>query len=257
MRGTRYDDNELFAFADKPVTISAATPSVNLLAYVQAPRPSTGITGTSRSNRDQNKIVRVSANLEGGLLDLLTPLQLMLDKKISRYDTNKIVLTNKDFVRQNFSIIPDTTATRFTINNKWLPNTSYKIIIAKDAFIDSAGATLAKADTISFTTKREEDYGSVKIRFNNLDVSKNPVLLMVQNDAVVNSVPLTQRDFIQKLFKPGEYELRILYDANKNGKWDAGEFFGRHKQPEVVITLPTTLSVRANWDNEREISLQP
>jgi hypothetical protein len=256
MESRTYDETKLFAFADKPVTISASTPPVNLLAYIETIKPATGTTGTQRNNRDQNKTVRLSTNLEGGLLDLINPLQVILDKKIARYDSNKIVLTNKDFVRQtNYRIVPDTSATRYSIINKWLANTSYNLIIAKDAFVDSAGATLAKADTIKFSTKKEEDYGSVKITINNLDVSKNPVLLLVQNNAIVKSIPLTQRVFIQKLFHPGEYELRILYDANKNGKWDAGEFFGRRKQPEVIITLATTLSVRSNWDNDREISL--
>ena len=36
-----------------------------------------------------------------------------------------------------------------------------------------------------------------------------------------------------KLFDPGEYELRILYDENQNGVWDPGNFF-EHRQPEKV-----------------------
>ena len=255
MRGTRYDDEELFAFADKPVTISAATPSVSLFAYVETVRRAAGTTAP-RTTRGQNRALGLSTNLEGTSLDLLNPLQVIFDRRVTSYDSSKIILTNKDFVRQgNFSITPDTSGTRFSILYNWTPGTAYNLIIAKDAFTDSAGATLPRADTITFTSKREEDYGSVKIRFNNLDVSKNPVLLIVQNDAIIKSAPLTQRDYIQRLFKPGEYDLRILYDTNKNGRWDAGEFFGKHRQPERVISLPTTLSVRANWDNEKEITL--
>ncbi|HEX8332310.1 MAG TPA: Ig-like domain-containing protein, partial [Segetibacter sp.] len=214
MAGTRYDDDELFAFSDKPVRISAATPPVNLFAYIETVRPAAGTT-PSRTARDQNKSLRLSTNLEGTSLDLLNPLQLIFDRRIANYDSNKIVLTNKDFVRQTkVSIVPDTSATRFSILYNWAPNTAYNLIIAKDAFTDSSGATLPRADTISFTTKKTEDYGRVRIRLNNLDVSKNPVLLILQNDAIVKSAPLTQRDYIQKLFKPGEYDLRILYDTN-------------------------------------------
>jgi hypothetical protein len=57
------------------------------------------------------------------------------------------------------------------------------------------------------------------------------------------------------LFNPGDYYLRILYDNNKHGKWDPGKFFGVHKQPEIVVPINTKLSIRANWDNEKDITL--
>ena len=53
---------------------------------------------------------------------------------------------------------------------------------------------------------------------------------------------------------PGEYEIRILYDDNKNGKWDPGNY-SEKLQPEKVITLTQTIAIRANWDNERDIKL--
>jgi hypothetical protein len=57
------------------------------------------------------------------------------------------------------------------------------------------------------------------------------------------------------LFLPGEYDLRILYDENKNGVWDAGDFFGKHRQPEKVTPLSRKLTVKANWDNLVDIKL--
>ena len=59
----------------------------------------------------------------------------------------------------------------------------------------------------------------------------------------------------QKLFVPGEYELRILYDRNKNGKWDPGEFFGKRLQPEIVRPVERKISVKPNFQNEFDISL--
>jgi hypothetical protein len=54
------------------------------------------------------------------------------------------------------------------------------------------------------------------------------------------------------LFAPGEYELRIFFDTNNNGKWDPGSY-AKKLQPEKTITLDSKLSIKANWDNEREI----
>lgn len=253
----RFDETQLFAFADRPVLINDSTKTLNLFAYVERPK-SVAITTPAPSRVAADKVLRFTTNLEGPALDLLAPLQLSFNRKIAKFDSTKIILTNKDFVSlTNYKIAIDTSLKKLTITHSLVANTSYNLLLAKDALEDSSGITLTKADTITYSTKKEEEYGSVKIRFNNLDVSKNPVLLIVQNNNVIQSVPLTQRDWAQKLYKPGEYDLRILYDTNKNGKWDAGEFFGRHRQPEIVKNLNTQLSVRANWDNEKEISLAP
>jgi hypothetical protein len=120
---------------------------------------------------------------------------------------------------------------------------------------DSAGTTLRKNDTIRFFAKKVEDYGAVRLRFKNLDLAKNPVLQIVQNDKIIESTPLAGTEWSRKLFNPGEYDLRILFDDNKNGVWDQGRFFGVKRQPEIVITLNTKLSIRANWDNEKDITL--
>ena len=82
------------------------------------------------------------------------------------------------------------------------------------------------------------------------------MLQLVQNDNIIESTTLIQRDWYRKLFQPGEYDIRILYDANNNGVWDPGHFFGLHVQPEVVLYLDSKLQVRSNWDNEKVITLR-
>ena len=137
----------------------------------------------------------------------------------------------------------------------WKENTVYHIILNKDFAEDSSGKKLLKTDTLSFITKKLSDYGSLLLKFRNLDLTKNPVLLFVTNDFIYKSFPLSSSSFSQELFLPGEYELRILYDENKNGKWDPGEFFGKHKQPEIVKPVDRKISVKPAWKNEVEIAL--
>lgn len=258
--GKRYDDrSELFAFADRPIVISDSTRPVTLFAYVDSPKlatpatpaaaPTTG--GTARERR-----LRVSANLDGSTLSLLSPLQLTVNRKVTTFDSTQISITNATFSPvRDFNITRDTSQTTFTINRRWPANTEFNLILGAAAFTDSAGNNLGRADTIKFTTKREEDYGSVKLRFTNLDTSRHPVLLLVQNERIVRTVPITQREWSEKLVEPGEYEIRILFDRNRNGKWDPGSFFGVRRQPELVRSLGEKLAIRANWDNERDISL--
>lgn len=257
-----YDDTtKPFAFADSAINTTQNTP-VTLYAYELAKNDTAVKTAkpqnaNTKDRNKQEKQLRFQSNLESGNQSLLNNLELTFSQPIKTYDTTKIVLAGKDFTPvTNYTIVADTNKTSFTIIHNWPPNTDFNLLISKDAFTDSAGLTLAKNDTIKFSTKRDEDYGSVRLRFKNLDLTKNPVLQIVQNDKIIESSPLTGTEWQRKLYNPGDYDLRILYDDNKNGKWDPGKFFGVHKQPEIVTIINTKLSVRGNWDNEKEITLQ-
>ncbi|HEY6062911.1 MAG TPA: hypothetical protein VIV35_04850, partial [Chitinophagaceae bacterium] len=137
----------------------------------------------------------------------------------------------------------------------WKENTLYHIILEKDFAEDSSGKKLLKTDTLSFKTKKLSEYGSLQLKFRNLELTKNPVLQFVTNDFIYKSFPLGSSSFSQPIFLPGDYELRILYDDNKNGKWDPGDFFGKHKQPEIVKPVERKITVKAAWQNEVEIAL--
>jgi len=257
----RYDDTtKPFAFADKPISTTDNTP-VTLLAYTlpkrDTARPANKTAAPESGKKgDKDKALRFQANFDGRKQDLLDSLKLTFNREIKTFDTSKIKLADKAFRPVgNYKIIADTNNTRFTIIHNWPANTDFNLIIDKTAFADTAGIMLAKNDTLEFTTKQNEDYGTVRLRFRNLDLAKNPVLQIVSNEAIIESIPLTQREWNRKLFNPGEYELRILYDNNKNGIWDPGKFFGTRVQPETVITLSKKLAVRANWDNENDIAL--
>ena len=254
----KYDDStKLFAFLNEPVTASASAQSFTLYAFEQEKRkekpPATPAIDTK--NTIQANRLHFTTNMESGRQDLLSTLDFTLNKKITKFDSSKIILFDTNFKALNkYSFFADTSFTKFSLQYAWPESQFYKLIIQKDAFSDSAGNMLSKGDTISFQTKRESEYGSIRLHFNNLDLSKNPVLLLVQNDNIVQSVTLLSNEWYQKLFKPGEYELRILFDDNKNGKWDPGNFSTK-LQPEKVLQIPRKLTAKSNWDNEVDINL--
>ncbi|MGL5945141.1 MAG: Ig-like domain-containing protein, partial [Sediminibacterium sp.] len=82
----------------------------------------------------------------------------------------------------------------------------------------------------------------------------NPVLQFIQSDKLIESIPLNNSELFRKFFRGGTYEMRILYDTNKNGVWDTGNFKSK-KQPEIVQLITKPLSVKSNWDNEVTINL--
>ncbi|WP_426489792.1 Ig-like domain-containing protein [Hymenobacter sp. 102] len=48
--------------------------------------------------------------------------------------------------------------------------------------------------------------------------------------------------------QPGTYRLRVLLDANENGRWDGGDP-QLQRPPEPVYLFPKTIQVRSNFDN--------
>jgi hypothetical protein len=148
----------------------------------------------------------------------------------------------------------DSMRKQLTVLYPWKTDTYYHLLLPKEAVTDSAGHTLARNDTIRLQTKRDADYGSIQLRFKNVDASRNPVLQLMQNEKIVESIDMKQAVWTRKLYPPGTYQLRVLYDRNRNGRWDAGSF-ALKRQPEIVVALSQDLSIRANWDNESEVRL--
>jgi Big-like domain-containing protein len=265
---------QLFAFADAPVIIGGSVPPVALYAYAESAdtkstskTSGTGNKGTAakpsdkekEKDKEKDKRLQFQTNITNGEFDVLDTLHLLFPRPLKLFDSTKLRFTDENFADINpsdYLIQRDTTNKKITLYYNWPTDTKFFLIAAKNFAEDSAGRKLLKIDTIGFHTKKEIDYGEVRIRIRNLDLSKNPVLLFIQSDAVKYSFPfINTKEFRRVLFPPGEYELRILYDDNKNGIWDPGEFFGKHRQPEKVITLRKKLNVKANWDNDQDVTL--
>ena len=266
--GTRryFDDKQLFAFADAPVIISDSTPSVTLYAYSSRPTAPPGsspdVTAPA-GRRGRNEPVSVdrrlkfTTNLTGSLQDLLGDLVMNFEQPLKTFDSSRVSLRS-DSAYTPVTVTQwriDSTRRSARLITTWKEGTNYHLILDKDFAEDSTGRKLLKSDTLHFTTRKLPDYGKLKIRFRNLDMARHPVLLFVLNGNVTNSFPLTGVDFSRPLFVPGEYELRILYDNNQNGKWDPGIFFEKHQQPELVKPIERKVIVRGNWENEFEIAL--
>jgi hypothetical protein len=207
------------------------------------------------SNSKEDKRLKYGINLDNGQQDLLSDYSLTFNRKLDRFDSSGFVLYDTAFHKlTGYHVSLDTGKTKLILKYPWKPKTGFRLIIAKDAVADTAGITLTKADSLRFITKSETDYGSIRIKFPNLDMSRNTVLQLIANDKLVESVPLKQPDFSRKMYQPGTYDIRILYDLNKNGIWDTGHF-DKHQQPEIVQRISKQVVIRSNWDNEVTITL--
>ncbi|MFT4152778.1 Ig-like domain-containing protein [Parafilimonas sp.] len=271
----RYDDStKMFAFLEEPVAIDSvsSTEPVTLYAYNEykaskenggskggggKPQQPSGQPSKKKPGNDNDtpKVIKYTMALDNGHQDLLSNLDISFPEKLATFDSSKISLTDSNFKPvSNYKIVADTSFQKFTLQHPWKEGEYFRLIIQQDAFVDSSGKMLAKTDTLKFQTANESEYGSVRLRFPTIDLSLNPVVQFIQNDKVIDSAALTGIEFYRKLYKPGDYELRILYDEDKNLTWTAGSF-DLKRQPEIVIRLPRKFTVKKNWDNEGEINL--
>jgi uncharacterized protein (DUF2141 family) len=241
---------KLFAFADADILVSDSTAPVTLYAYAEEKQKATA---PQRSLPE--KKLRYTSTVANTTQSLLTGLDITFNRPLKHYDAEKILLTDSAFnqlVGTTFSL--DSNSKILTLNRKWNEGAGYNLIIDKAAVTDTLGEQLSKTDTITFKTKTAEDYGTVLLRFAGIDTAKHQVLLLMRGEDIYKSFNITSPTWSDKYIEPGEYELRVLYDENRNGKWDTGSY--EHKrQPEKAITLDKKLTVRANWDNERDIQL--
>lgn len=261
----RYDDStKVFAFLNEPVTIdSIETTTLSMLAFQQYKKAESGASNfglpappDKKRKVDTSIHIRYATNLEGDTQDLLGNFELLLQNKIASFDSSQIILTDTNFnAVKNYFIHADSSLDTITLNYPWKAETYFKLIVNEEAFTDSAGHHLPKTDTLSFVTKAEKEYGSMRLRFMNIDMSKNPVLQLVSSGTVTDAIPISSSEIYRKLYAPGDYEMRILYDENKNGIWDTGNY-DKKIQPEQVISIPRKLTIKANWDNEVNINLK-
>jgi hypothetical protein len=254
---------QLFAFSDSAINTAASPPPVTLYAYIEEKQEQTAPSDITTPGRPAARnrpgtVDRLSftTNTQNQQLDLLSNLKLNFSTKIRDFDSTKLRLTNETYENvSGYYFVRDTGRREITLVHRWVENTAYNLIIEKEFVTDTAGRQVQRNDTLSFRTKQAREYGEVRLRLLNLDMTKNPVLQFVQGTDVKYAYPLTSRNFNARLFQPGDYDLRILYDMNKNGKFDPGEFFKNRRQPERVLPISRKLNVKANWMNEVDITL--
>ena len=247
----RYDDTtKMFAFMDSSIHASTNPAPLKLFAYQEAKKKEK----KPPEKKPEKKKLTFTTSLDNYRQDLLAKsLTLTFSNKLKEANFNMVKITDTSYnTITNAVVIIDTALSRIVIKNQWKAADNLRLILNKKAATDTFGNNLEKSDTIKFVVGKEEEYGSLKIRFKNIDLNKNPVIQFLVNDLIVESKPLTGKDIFFKLFHPGEYDIRVLYDENKNGIWDPGNY-KKHQQPETVQKFKNKIPVKANWDNEAEL----
>lgn len=199
-----------------------------------------------------------SLNIEAvktGTLKLKDSFKLKSNIPIISFDAEKFRVMNKDSVL----ILPE-----FILNQKTnsvnmyfdkSEDQTYSIRLIPGAITDFFERT---NDTLNYkvNTRMISDYGTLEVALTNVDRFPLIVELVDENYKMIASDYLIEdRKVFFDEIKPGKYFLRIIYDDNKNGRWDTGSYLNKI-QPEKVIYYPSLLDVRANWSLNETFQLK-
>lgn len=203
----------------------------------------------------------ITSNINNGQLAFFEDPKFDLNYPLSSTETikNKTLLYElKDTTKltKDFSINA-ISPTSFSIKSDFKPETSYRIIFTKGAVSDN---TSRSNDSIAFNFKlsNEEDYGvlSLKLLFpkkeNHLVQLLNEKMQVVKEHTVEFSLASTNEKLLQyKNLTPGKYFIKVIEDANKNGRFDTGDYL-KHTQAETIYFNSIPIKLLSGWEIENE-----
>ena len=189
--------------------------------------------------------LRFSA-INAGVLTAKDTLKIRANTPLVSFDSNKIQVMNKDSVIINARFSLDSIYNMAKVIFDKAEEQAYQIQLFPGALTDFYETS---NDTLNYriTTKPISDYGTLALTLNNAERFPIIVQLVDTKFKVLSEKYLSENSQIQfDYIPPGNYYVRIIFDENKNKKWDTGNFLQR-LAPEKIIYYPSKIEVRANW----------
>jgi len=195
-------------------------------------------------------------NIEANLLNPNKPLQLTFGIPVESVDPTKITLMEDSVTKQDFTVLKDSADfLTYNFNYPFRANNVYEIKFGAGAFTAIFNAK-NKEFSKKFQLAKKDDYGTLVLKIIPPEPDKQYILEVInESKAVVNTLVVAKETSVKFAnYRAGRYFIRIIYDSNKNGKWDTGDVKAG-VQPEKIWNETKELSIRANWDRNETITL--
>lgn len=177
-------------------------------------------------------------------LHLNDTLFLTANNPITKIDTTKFSLTDKDTTNVSFKLLKQK-INKIALLFKKTPKNKYALSVLPDAITD-----LYKMSNDSlfynFITKDPEDYGTISLNIKN-KINKPLIIELIENKKVIKTQFVKGSEKISfTLLEPKKYSIRAIIDGNDNKKWDTGNFL-HQIQPERIVYFGKEIELRPNW----------
>jgi len=204
-------------------------------------------TFTVKSRKVGVDSLRLNPN-QNGSLNFNDPFFIASNTPLTTIDSTKFSMMNQDSLAIDYTINLDTLENKIDIDFAVEPNQSYQMDLLPGAITDFFGQS---NDTIAYymSTQSYADLGNLSF---NIEVSETAYPLIVQltseQGELKREIIATElKTFEFNNLEPTTYLMRVIFDANANGKWDSGDYL-KKRQPEKVSYYPDVIEVRANWE---------
>lgn len=143
----------------------------------------------------------------------------------------------------------------YMIKGEWRPGIEYSLEIDSAAFTDIYG-TVSDPVTQGVKIASEEDFGSLFVNMRGIrNDSAQVIVEMLDKSGNMKAQSIAQNGTAEFYYvQAGEYYLRCIIDANRNGKWDTGDY-DLDLQPEEVYYLPESVECKEKWDITKDFNI--
>jgi len=173
---------------------------------------------------------------------------------IDTFDPSQITLYEDSVAVTNLTISKDTANLRaLIIKYRWKPESKYILTIAEGSIAELMGNKNKKYYQ-PFLVDKPVNYSTLTLKVTVPDTSKQYVVEFFQDQKNIlqRDVITKNATIIYKNFLTGKYSFRVIYDENRNGRWDSGSVKLK-KYPENIWIDPIQVALRPNWDAEEKL----
>lgn len=209
-------------------------------------------TFTVRIKDKERDSLIVSANPKGGI-GVEKDFFITSNIPFESIDETKIAIRDKDSALVDFKTEYDTLKNSYALKfNKTVDN-QYKIQVLPNALTDLFNNT---NDTLNYNVKTQNQYKYFNSRIILVN-AKYPVIVQLTD----SKFEVVAEQYIDKaqpvdfnFLDPQNFFLRVIYDTNKNGKYDTGDYL-KGIQPERVSYHPDVIEAVAGFDEVTTLKL--
>lgn len=168
-------------------------------------------------------------------------------------DQERISIMDQDSIKVDYKTEFDTLTNTYSFKFDKTEANTYRINFLPNALTDFFGNV---NDTLKYSikTKKFSELADVRVHLVNAEY---PLIVQLTNSK--GKVQYEQfadepREFDFRHINPGTYNLRVVFDANGNRKWDTGNYL-KKIQPERISYRPSAIDARTGWDTVEEFTL--
>lgn len=169
---------------------------------------------------------------------------------ITKIDSTRIGIFDKDTLQVPFSYLLDSVKNEVNFDFELTDNQNYLVNLLPGAIEDFFGE---QNDSLLYnlSTGSYADFGNLSLTISG--AVSYPILVQLTNEKgeLQRELYATEpRIFEFNNLNVGNYALRVIFDSNKNGIWDTGNYL-KKLQAERIAHFPDLIEMRANWENNQ------